>query len=98
MTKDRTATNNALPGGLKAYRRTPTFTEHTVPKGLLSDHKTKAGVWGQIHVESGQLNYVIPSKSHTQLLNPGEIGTVEPEQHHRVKPVGPVTFYVEFWR
>lgn len=98
MTEGRTAINSALPNDLKAYRRTPTFTEHTVPKGLLSDHNTKAGVWGQIHVESGQLNYVIPSKNYTQLLSPGEIGTIEPEQRHHVKPVGSVTFYVEFWR
>lgn len=87
-----------MPRGLSAYKRTPTFTEHTVPKGLLKDHNTKAGVWGQIHVESGQLNYIIPSRNLTQLLASGDIGTVEPEVRHHVAPVGPVTFYVEFWR
>jgi len=89
---------NDLPSGLTAYKRTPTFTEHTVPKGLLRDHNTKAGVWGQIHVESGLLKYVIPPRDHTQLLSPGNIGTVEPEVRHHIAPVGPVTFYVEFWR
>ena len=90
--------NGALPNGLKAYKRTPVFTEKTVPKGLLADHNTKTGVWGQIHVESGELNYVIPSKGQSHLLTPGIVGTVMPEQRHHIEPVGPVQFFVEFWR
>ncbi len=87
-----------MPSGLTAYKRTPTFTEQSVPKGLLEDHNTKAGVWGQIHVESGKLMYIIPSRDQTKLLSPGDVGTVEPEMRHHVTPVGPVKFYVEFWR
>ncbi len=88
-----------LPDGLAAYRRTPVFTEETVPAGLLRDHNTKAGVWGLIHVESGTLRYVIPSAEFSTNLEPdSEQGIVEPEGPHHIKPLGPVRFFVEFWR
>ena len=35
-----------LPGGLHEYKRTPEFTESSIPQGLLKDHNTKAGIWG----------------------------------------------------
>ena len=35
-----------FPDGLVALRRTPDFTEATIPKGLQRDHNTKVGVWG----------------------------------------------------
>lgn len=98
MTNDKISINGSLPEGLAAYKRTPIFTEETVPKGLLNDHNTKAGVWGQIHVESGQLNYVVASTGHSYILVPGTVGTVIPEERHHIESVGPVQFFVEFWR
>jgi tellurite methyltransferase len=47
-----------LPDGFAPYKRTPTFTEATVPRGLLETHSTKEGVWGLIHVVEGELEYV----------------------------------------
>lgn len=44
-----------LPQGLHAYRRTPEFTETTIPKTLLSAHTTKQGTWALIHVLEGRL-------------------------------------------
>jgi tellurite resistance-related uncharacterized protein len=32
-----------LPEGVTSYKRTPTFTEETIPAGLLNDHQTKEG-------------------------------------------------------
>ena len=72
---------SALPGGLSAYKRTPEFTEHTVPKGLLHAHSTKAGVWGRICVTSGELEYrvVDPARRPRELrLSRGTDGIVEP--------------------
>lgn len=92
----------ALPDGLKPYKRTATFTETTVPAGLLGNHSTKSGVWGLIHVEEGALRYVVTDPrrvSSERLLTPeGEPGIVEPAIVHRVEPVGPVRFHVEFLR
>lgn len=88
----------SLPEGLAPYRRTPVFTETTVPAGLTKDHATKSGVWGVIHVTAGRLRYTIPSREEAIELAPGVNGIVEPEVKHHVTPLGTVSFYVEFWR
>ena len=91
-----------LPGGLSAYKRTPTFTEISVPRGLLNDHSTKEGVWGLIHVEEGRLLYIVtdPRRSFADriLVPGGKPGVAEPTITHRVEPLGPVQFCVEFLR
>lgn len=87
-----------IPAGLSPYNRTPVFTEQTVPKALLADHHTKAGVWGLIQVESGKLLYTIPGRNLQQELTPDTPGVVKPGELHHVTPLGPVRFLVEFWR
>jgi tellurite resistance-related uncharacterized protein len=92
----------ALPPGLQAYKRTPDFTEATVPAGLLHDHSTKEGTWGLIRVEEGQLRYLVTDprrEASERVLTPGTAaGVVEPTILHRVEPIGPVRFHVEFLR
>ena len=93
---------NALPSGLAAYKRTPVFTEETVPAGLLKDHSTKDGTWGLIYVEEGCLRYFVTDQarppSSVDIKPRGPAGVVEPTILHRVEPLGPVRFWVEFWR
>lgn len=85
-----------LPSHLRAYKRTPSFTETTVPKGLLGNHRTAPGVWAKIHVEQGELLYIVGAEQH--LLRPGTFGIIEPEVIHSVAPQGPVQFFVEFYK
>jgi tellurite resistance-related uncharacterized protein len=91
-----------LPEGLESYKRTPTFTEASVPAGLLQDHSTKEGTWGMIHVEEGRLRYVVsdPRRQRSEwiLTAGGTPGVVEPTIQHHVQPLGAVRFYVEFLR
>lgn len=91
-----------LPLGARPYKRTPSFTETTVPAALLGDHSTKAGTWGLIHVEKGSLRYIVadPRRPGRQsILSAGSAaGIVEPTIVHRVEPIGPVQFHVEFLR
>ena len=87
-----------LPSGLKPYRRTETFTANTVPAGLLRDHKTKAGVWGVIHITRGSVRYRISTTGDTFKLTPETCGIVEPEVLHSVTLTEDAEFYVEFWR
>ncbi len=88
-----------MPVGAKAYKKTPEFTEGTVPKGLLADHQTKQGVWGNIVVLEGVLEYTIlePEREVIQ-LSPEHCGVVEPAVLHYITPRGAVRFYVEFYR
>lgn len=88
-----------LPAHLQAYKRTPIFTESTVPAGLLKAHRTKAGTWGKIVVLEGQLRYrILEPAPEDVLLGPDVHGVVEPSMAHEVAPLGEVRFYVEFYR
>lgn len=93
---------SALPPGLEPYARTATFTETTIPAGLLKAHTTKAGAWGLIHVLEGRLAYRIldPRRASSEtILTPDTApGIVEPTIAHEVAPLGSVRFYVEFHR
>jgi len=89
----------ALPEGVAPYRKTPMFTETTIPAGLLRSHSTAAGVWGLIHVLEGRLRYRVIASGAERILEPGAPpGVVEPTVLHEVTPLGPVRFYVEFHR
>jgi len=46
-----------LPPGIVPYRRTPIFTETTLPAGLRRRHQTKPGTWGLIVVLEGRLRF-----------------------------------------
>ena len=91
-----------LPRDLTPYRRTPTFTQTTIPAGLLKAHSTKPGVWGLIHVLQGRLAYRVtdPRRAGSErvLTASDAPGLVEPGVLHEVEPLGGVSFYVEFHR
>lgn len=90
-----------LPPEVEPYKQTPSFTEVTVPAGLLNEHSTKAGVWGLIRVEQGQLRYSVtdPRRVPTErILTAENSGVVEPTILHRVEPIGAVRFHVQFLR
>jgi tellurite methyltransferase len=86
-----------IPESFVAYKRTPEFTEATIPAGLRRNHATKVGVWAKIVVVEGRLRYRIPSLNGDIELSPGRAGIVEPEVPHQVEPIGRVRFFVEFY-
>ena len=89
----------ALPADVSPYKRTPEFTESTVPAGLLRSHDTKDGVWGKIVVLEGTLLYrILEPKVEEIVLSPNRHGVVEPTVRHEVVPSAGVRFYVEFHR
>jgi len=82
-----------------AYAKTAVFTNDNIPEALQKAHNTKPGVWGKIIVLKGQLLYRILEPSESEYnLTPKSPGVVEPTILHEVKPLGKVTFYVEFYR
>ena len=88
-----------MPSGYVAYRKTPVFTADTIPRGLLSRHSTKAGVWGRLEVLSGTLNFVLEGPGEPrEVLRAGESVVIVPEVEHRVEPLGPVEFRIELYR
>jgi tellurite resistance-related uncharacterized protein len=89
----------SLPDKLVAYKRTPEFTDASVPDGLLHAHSTKAGVWGKIIILTGNLTYrILEPEIEEILLSTAVYGVVEPTVKHEVVPQPGVCFYVEFYR
>lgn len=88
-----------LPVNVVSYKRTPEFSEDTVPKGLLNAHQTKEGTWGKIVILEGGLRYrILEPEMELIELSPSRHGVVEPTVLHDVAPLGAVRFYVEFYR
>ena len=85
-----------VPHGARARRRTASFTEVTVPAGLLQAHRTKAGVWARVVVQAGELEYTLDDPQRTFVLTPAFVGVAPPEVPHHVRAVGPVRFHVVF--
>jgi tellurite resistance-related uncharacterized protein len=98
----RACSSAHLPSDVVAYKRTPVFTDYTVPAALLRDHSTKEGCWALIHVLEGTLLYVIEDSRRPRsatTLHAGEPpGLIEPTIMHRVEPSAAVRFQVEFYR
>lgn len=87
-----------FPENFSAYKKSPIFTESTIPKALLSSHSTKQGVWAKINILQGQLKYFMESPINKEdILDSTHLGIIVPEVIHRVEPVGSVSFYVEFY-
>lgn len=85
-----------LPAGLEAYRRTPIFTEATIPAALRHRHSTKAGVWALITVVEGRLRLRRLNTGAETDLDPSAPGIIAPGEPHEVEPLGSVRFFVEF--
>ena len=89
----------SLPDTVASYKKTPEFTNETIPKGLLKSHSTKEGTWGKIVVLEGSLRYRILEPSIEEVdLSCEKYGVVEPTILHEVEPLTSVRFYVEFYR
>ena len=85
-----------MPEDLLPYKKTPEFTEISIPKGLLAQHSTKKGVWGRISLLAGKLEYTVEVPVRKTIeLSEGQHANIPPEMSHCVHPVGKVRFYVE---
>lgn len=85
-----------LPDHVRPYRRTPVFTEATMPAALKAEHSTKPGVWGLVTVLEGQLRLTFLDTGEHHLLDAQTPGVVAPERPHRAEPLGPVRFTIDF--
>lgn len=92
----------SLPPDVVLVRRTPTFTESTVPSGLLATHRIGAGVWGRLVVQSGRVRFAFeddPDVPHEpRQVHAGEQVVIPPGRPHHLELDGPATFAVEFHR
>lgn len=76
---------------------TSRFTQGSLPDKLRKDHSTKAGVWGQLVVLSGRLQFRRENKAEL-VLTAGETAVFAPQELHSVDALGEVEFEVRFYR
>ena len=92
-----------IPNDFVNYKSTPVFTLENVPKMFLHLHNTKAGVYGQIKVISGELLfYGFRSRrgevEQTLVIPAGGIAVSPPEYWHKVEFLTDETsFRVDFF-
>jgi tellurite resistance-related uncharacterized protein len=79
------------------YRTTPVFDETSLPQALRHEHRTRAGVWGVIHVLDGGLKLTLLDPPGERTLAAGDRAVVLPQQPHFVTPLGPVRMQVGFY-
>ncbi|MEO0869544.1 MAG: DUF1971 domain-containing protein [Cyanobacteria bacterium J06642_11] len=87
---------------LVKYKTLPIWTETTVPKSFQTQHNTKQGTWAKITVEAGRLQYDALSETgeilSTEIITPLHTDFfVSPGAWHRVKPLGTLRCFVEFY-
>lgn len=89
-----------LPQSVEVYSSTPEFNENTLPASLTRNHTTKRGVWGQLKVLEGTLDYVVTSPfQHSARVVAGDGAHIAPEVLHFITPLTPtVRLIVEFLR
>jgi tellurite methyltransferase len=88
-----------IPPEFIRFGHTSIFTQYTLPQSFREPHRTKAGVWAQIFVMTGQVRYVIHSRPEEAiLLGPNIPGVIEPEVSHHMEPLGVMEIYVELYR
>lgn len=88
-----------LPPGLVLQRTTDDFSAETVPPGLLHAHQVAAGVWGEIEVLVGTVEFVWEDDPEEPVtLEAGDRLMIPPEVRHHVEPGPDARFHVSFHR
>lgn len=87
-----------LPEGVRSYQKTQTYTAKTTPGMMKNDHRVRAGVWGMIIVEAGEVTYEIPEEDESHTLTPDNPGIIAPLQFHRIDPQPGAKFHLELYR
>jgi len=88
----------SLPADAEYVRTTPTFTEASVPAGLLAEHLVAAGNWAVLLVETGALSFVFDDGSEAVSLLAGDRQVIPPGRYHHLVIDEPVSFSIEFYR
>jgi len=88
-----------LPSHLTLVRTTPEFDETTIPSGLRATHKIATGVWGNVVVRAGSIDFVFDDDPSTRrTLAAGQEQPIPPERIHHLAPTGPVRLVIEFYK
>ncbi|MCD5375398.1 DUF1971 domain-containing protein [Candidatus Gracilibacteria bacterium] len=92
-----------IPKTYYKYKEMPIWENDTIAPGLLKIHNTKIGVYGKINVMLGELEYTVydgedGNEVSTTILTPSNPGIAKPQEWHKIKPLGKMKMFVEFYK
>lgn len=88
-----------MPTDAKRYARSLDFNHQTVPEKLLSEHNLKAGTWGMLCVDKGEVRYFRAGcDTPDVILRSGDLHVIPTQQMHFIQVGENAKFYIEFWR
>lgn len=96
---DRALSDRVLPDGVACYSRTPEFTADSVPDALLSDHDLKAGTWGRLSVDQGEVRFFLAGEAvPVATLQAGDSWVIRPQERHHIRVSPDAVLHVAFFR
>ncbi|HEX3567344.1 MAG TPA: DUF3565 domain-containing protein [Acidimicrobiales bacterium] len=88
-----------IPEGYRLGRTTTEWDEGSMPIALRRSHRLARGVWGRIVMSEGRMRFVSETDPVFDLIiTPDAPQPIPPELAHRVEPLGPVRFAIQFFR
>ena len=88
--------NFEMPDSFIAYKRTPVFTEESVPDALRKDHQRKSVSGQKYRFRKENFDIAYPPFMRTWNCLQDKIGIVVPEVLHNVEPLGTTVFLSNF--
>lgn len=88
-----------VPPGASCYRRIGPFDQHSLPAGLLREHRLKEDVWGVVTMLSGSIQFIWDDAAGgaVELATPDSL-VIPPDAPHHVAATGPFVLEIEFYR
>ncbi len=88
-------TERFIPPGSITGRKTPSFTDETVPTALQRAHHTT--IWAELVVESGVVTFVEEDPPWRQRLQAPATQVIVPNRKHHVEADAGAVFHVQFY-
>lgn len=88
-----------LPDKARFQRTIGPFNGDTLPRGLLGEHRLKAGAWALLRVEAGAVLFAWDSGDEPPiLLQAPATQVIPPQRPHHLRLSGPVRLFIDFYR
>ncbi len=79
------------------YRSIGPFDEETLPGALLREHRLKAGTWGLVTIQSGEIRLIWDDGvGAAELLVAGQKLRIPPERPHHLELLGKCLLSIDF--
>lgn len=90
-----------VPETLETYQEIGPFSGENLPKGLLKDHRLKAGSWGRLTILEGAIRFIWSdgrTDNVTEDLSAGDVLMIPPQALHNLEKTGDFLLKIAFMK